>query len=166
MTSDIIYKNNPLQQLKGFCYTVKEGSMSKAAHKTGLSQGAISQQIKSLERDLGFNLFIRIGNKIELTKEGEIFYRHSTSCLEGVESLFRDIPRIMSAENDLITIGSNHVGISYILPKYISSFRDKYDKSKFKVINASRQDCFDSLLNNEVDLVLYQFPSLMLYLKI
>ncbi len=55
------YKNNRFQQLRGFCYTVQNGSMSKAAKKMKLSQGAVSLQIKALERDLGVSLFSRSG---------------------------------------------------------------------------------------------------------
>ena len=53
------YKKNRLQQLRGFCYAAQMGSMLKCANKMGLTQGAITLQIQSLERDLGIKLFER-----------------------------------------------------------------------------------------------------------
>ncbi len=59
MSEQFNYKNNRFQQLKGFCNTIKTGSVSQAAKSMSLSQAAISLQIKSLERDLKLPLFER-----------------------------------------------------------------------------------------------------------
>ncbi|MBL6664233.1 MAG: LysR family transcriptional regulator [Rickettsiales bacterium] len=154
-SKDFVYKNNPLQQIKGFCYTVQENSMTKAAHKIGITQSAVSHQIKSLERDLGIELFIREKNKIFLTEEGIIFYKHAISCLSGIESLFVDIKKNLRNQQNQISIASNHAVISYVLPKYLKKFREDEKLIKFKIRNLSKQDCFNKILNNEVDIVIY-----------
>jgi hypothetical protein len=64
------YKQNRLQQLRGFCYAAKAGSISKAAERLLLSQPSVSLQIQALEREFKTTLFERRGPKINLKPRG------------------------------------------------------------------------------------------------
>ena len=66
-----------LKQLKYFQSVVRLGSFSAAAEKNFISQSAISQQVQSLERELGFALLVRKNRSFSLTPAGEYFYRKS-----------------------------------------------------------------------------------------
>ena len=57
-------------------------------------------------------------------------------------------------ENEL-RIGSNHVGISYILPKYIKEFQDRYPETKFYIHNLSKENTDKKLLHNDIDIAIY-----------
>lgn len=150
------YKNNRFQQLRGFCYTVQTGSMSGAAKKMKLSQGAVSLQIQSLERDLGVQLFKRGKNKASLTKEGKMFYVHSVPHIYGADEMFEDfISYLKKEKSKTINIAANNVSICYILPKYIKKFEDKYPEVKFEIRNVTRDEAIKRLLNNEVDMLIY-----------
>ena len=70
----LYYKHNRLQQLRGFCYAVQAGSISKAAERMYLSQPSVSLQIQALERELNVTLFERRGPRIRLTPEGQVLY--------------------------------------------------------------------------------------------
>ncbi|MBQ8997496.1 MAG: LysR family transcriptional regulator, partial [Clostridium sp.] len=59
-----------IEQLKTFCTVIEYGSFSKASEVLFCSQPAISKQIKSLERCLGFSLFDREGKKVNLNSNG------------------------------------------------------------------------------------------------
>ncbi|MFV2068133.1 MAG: LysR family transcriptional regulator, partial [Pirellulales bacterium] len=50
------YKHNRLQQLRGFCYAARAGSISKAADRMALSQPSVSLQIQALEREMKVKL--------------------------------------------------------------------------------------------------------------
>ncbi len=150
------YKNNRFQQLRGFCYTVQTGSMSAAAKKMNLSQGAVSLQIKSLERDLGVHLFSREGNKAVLTKEGKMFYTYSVPHMYGADEMFEDFVAALKREKSkTINIAANSVGISHILPKYIRKFELTHVDVKFEIRNITKADAVSRLMNNEVDMLLY-----------
>ena len=99
MPQQFYYKKNRLQQIRGFCYVVQTGSMLKCARKMGLTQGAITLQIQSLERDLGIKLFDRSGKEIKLTKSGEMFYDHAISSLQKMDSLFESFASINSKKS-------------------------------------------------------------------
>src|SRR5439155_20830720 len=81
------YKQNRFQQLRGFCYAAASGSISKAAKRIGLSQPSVSQQIQSLESEIGVKLFGRKGSKIQLTHDGELLFEMAMSLVEQLEHL-------------------------------------------------------------------------------
>lgn len=152
----IYYKNNLFQQLKGFCYTVQTGSMSKAAKKMKLSQGAVSLQIQSLEMQLGISLFNRDKNKAILTKEGKMFYIHSAPHIHAADELLNDFRKIIKQEKSkTINIAANHVSICHILPKYIKKFETLYPAIKFEIRNIVREEALKRLINDEVDMLIY-----------
>jgi DNA-binding transcriptional LysR family regulator len=152
----IYYKNNLFQQLKGFCYTVQSGSMSGAAKKMHLSQGAVSLQIQSLERKLGVQLFDRDKNKVALTKEGKMFYAHSAPHIHGVEGLLEDfVKKVKQEKSQTIKIAANNVSICHILPKYIKKFETKNSQAKFEIKNIGRDEAIKRLQDDEVDMLIY-----------
>lgn len=121
-----------------------------------LSQGAISLQIQSLERDLGVQLFIREKNKVSLTKEGQMFYAHSAPYFYCAEGLFEDFITILKKdESNTVSIAANNVSICYILPKYIKKFEEKYPSVNFEIKNLVKEDALKRLMNDEVDMLFY-----------
>lgn len=150
------YKRNRFQQLRGFCYTVQTGSMSKAGEKIGLSQSAITLQIQSLERDLGISLFKRKNTKLELTEDGRELYDYCISYIHETDSLFENFSKFLGEkQSNIVKIASNHVGISYILPKYIKNFKDSHPSTKLKISNLTQDECISRLLNDEIDMFIY-----------
>ncbi|NBV06885.1 MAG: LysR family transcriptional regulator [Proteobacteria bacterium] len=150
------YKNNRFQQLRGFCYTVQSGSMSAAAKKMGLTQGAVSLQIQSLERDLEVQLFKRDKNKASLTREGRMFYAHSVPHIYGTDEMFEDfISNLKNEKSKTIRIASSNVCICHILPKYIKNFEKKFPETKFEIKNFTKDQAIKDLLSKKVDMLLY-----------
>lgn len=155
-SKQIYYKKNRLQQLRGFCYTVQTGSMSKAAQKMNLSQSTITLQIQSLERDLKMKLFARNNTKITTTKEGKMLYSYCISYIQQMDSLFENFTKYIKDENpQIIDIASNHAGISYILPNYIRQFKNLHSSVKFKIRNLSKDNCIKRLLDDDINMFIY-----------
>ena len=68
-------------------YTALLGQPTKAAETIGISQSAVSMQIKSLEYDLNNQLFNRHKKKLTLTKEGTNLYEIITPHLQAIENV-------------------------------------------------------------------------------
>ena len=83
-----------LRQIKYFCTIVEEGSFTEAAEKCFISQSAISQQIQSLEKELGVKLIKRENRRFSLTHAGEYMYRHGTALLLEAERICKEVKRI------------------------------------------------------------------------
>ena len=76
-----------IKSLESFITIVQEGSFSKAAKVLYVSQSALSQQIQSLEKEIGFSLFIRNKSKANiLSKSGEEFFNYVQNALSILDS--------------------------------------------------------------------------------
>ena len=96
---DVYYKNHikkevtalTLLHLRYFCMAAKYQNISKAANDLMVSQPSLSKTIRTLENELGTQLFIRDGHKLKLTTDGRFLYdnvRHSLTILDNaVETL-------------------------------------------------------------------------------
>ena len=84
-----------LKQIKYFQLVVKHNSFTAAANEGFISQSAISQHIKTLERELGVSLFNRTKRSIELTPAGEYFYKKSLILLEDYEAICEEMQNIV-----------------------------------------------------------------------
>ena len=80
------YQHNRLQQLRGFYYAARAGSISRAAEQMSLSQPSVSLQIQALESEFGTQLFERRGPGIRLTRDGETLLELAPSARENVFS--------------------------------------------------------------------------------
>lgn len=149
------YKKNCLQQLKGFCYTVQTGSISKSAKKMGLNQSTVTLQIQSLERDLKTKLFDRDKKKIKLNKDGEIFYEMISYHLNGIDSSYEEFLRRKNIQTLQINIAAHHVAISHLLPTYIKKFQEQNVGAGIVIKNITANDAIKQLQEDEVDLILY-----------
>src|SRR6478672_41096 len=81
------YKQNRLQQLRGFCYAAQAQSISKAAERLFLSQPSVSLQVQALEREFKTTLFERRGPKISLTPDGKTLYELASPLVAEIDSL-------------------------------------------------------------------------------
>lgn len=114
-----------IEQLKTFCTVIEYGSFLKASEVLFCSQPAISKQIKSLERNLGFNLFNRDGKKVNLNSNGEIVYLYAKKILNELSEMNQKLIESNNYLPPVISFGAtNFIGIHIITPN-VSRF--KYD---------------------------------------
>lgn len=88
-----------LKQIRYFLAVVDNESFTKAAEQCGVSQSAISQQVKALEDDLGVRLLNRHNRTFSLTKAGDYFYKHAAGITSEVQKLEQDTVRIGKEES-------------------------------------------------------------------
>lgn len=79
----------PTQFLKGFEAAARLESFSRAAEEVGLTQSAISHQMRLLEGQIGQPLFLRIGREVRLTDAGRDYHRTVRRCLDLMEEGYR-----------------------------------------------------------------------------
>jgi DNA-binding transcriptional LysR family regulator len=117
------YKQNRLQQLRGFCAVVETGNISKAAGRLSLTQPTVSLQVQSLERDLRTTLFERRGPRIELTFEGQLLYELASPLVKGLTALDEDFEaRRNNVEQGRLAIAAGESTIQYGCPGRYSNF--------------------------------------------
>lgn len=75
-----------LEYFKVFYYTAKTGSVTKAASELMISQPAVSQSLRALEKNLGVTLLERASRGMKLTGEGQLLYSYVKSGYEQIEA--------------------------------------------------------------------------------
>ena len=144
---------------KVFYYVAKTLSFSEASKKLFISQSAVSQSIKALEKKLDQTLFIRSTKRVKLTPEGEILFKHIEPA---VNLIIRGENQIMDA-NDLnggqLRIGATDTICRYHLVPYLKEFHEHFPNVHIKVTNATSSRCVDLLENEVVDLIVTNYPN-------
>lgn len=152
---NLLYKNNRIQQLRGFCYTMQFGSLSAAAKHMGLTHSTISLQIKSLEKDLSVNLFYRNGPKILPNEDAEKLYPLAIDYITGIDNLPDKFRKIKDKTKETtLRIAANNASLNFILPKLLKKFHDKNPDVFLHIIHTEQEKGLKKLLNNEIDLLL------------
>jgi len=143
-------------KLGTFLTVVKERSFSKASKKLGISQPAVTQQIKWLEEYLDSKIVKRKKNGITLTKPGEELYRVALrldKCVSGVE---KEIIRIMNKELTFIIGASFTIG-NYILPLCLNDIKAAIENDVLIQVDLT-QSILEQLLDKKIDLAIIESP--------
>lgn len=144
---------------KVFYHVATSLSFSEASKKLFISQSAVSQSIKTLEKKLGQTLFIRSTKKVQLTSAGALLLKH-------VEPAMNLIARGESQllDSGTLGLGQLHIGASdticrYLLVPYLKKFHELFPNVPIKVTNATSIKCVELLDQRKVDLIVTNFPN-------
>ncbi len=140
-----------------FLTVVRERSFSKASAKMGISQPAVTQQIKFIEDYMQTKLLDRKKNGIMLTKEGEELYRIAQRLEKCIQNTEKEVVKIINKELNFIISASYTIG-SYILPNYVSHIKESIANEVFINIKKSGE-AIEDLLNERADIALIESPN-------
>ncbi len=143
-------------KLGTFLTVVKERSFSKASKKLGISQPAVTQQIKWLEEYLDTKIVERKKNGITLTKEGEELYRVALRLDKCVVSVEKEIIRIMNKELTFVIGASFTVG-NFVLPTCINDIKVAIDNDVLIQVDLTGK-VLEQLLDKKIDLAIIESP--------
>ena len=140
-----------IRKLEIFYRTAKCLNMSQVAKDMYISQPSISQCISEIESEVDAKLFDRIGKKLYLTHEGQIFYEYTRRILNIYEEGINVIRSSKSNKGKLVIGASTTIG-TYIMPYIIHKFNDKEKDIEISMIIDNKQNIEELILNNKVDI--------------
>jgi DNA-binding transcriptional LysR family regulator len=143
-------------KLETFLVVVKEKSFSKASAKLGISQPAVTQQIKFIEEYLDSRVVERKKNGIKLTKEGEDFYKIVLRLAKSIQNAEKDILKIINKEFTFKVGASFSIG-HYIIPRHIEEIKEQIKNDVYITIDKS-QRVIDMLVDKNIDIALTEAP--------
>ena len=148
-------KRDRLRQLRAYCETLRRGSISRAAEHLGLTQPAVSLNVRDLEHELGEVLLVRTTSGVEPTPAGERLYALAEPLVRDADSLLTDFARHLDlAPPDGVRIASSAASAAFVLPAYLKRFRDAHPDIAVRLDTATVREGVKRLLDDEVDLVL------------
>ena len=143
-------------KIETFLTVVKEKSFSKASRKLGISQPAVTQQMKLLEDYLDTKIVDRKKNGIRLTKEGEEFHKIVTKLEKSILHAEKDVIKIINKEFVFI-MGASFVIGNYILPDFLTQIEENIDNEVMIKVNDS-DTITTQILDKKIDLALLESP--------
>ena len=141
-----------LKQMKYFITVVDLHSFTEAAEQCFISQSAISQQIKALEKELGVRLFERSKRQFSLTAAGEYFYRHGKVLLDEIEDFKEETIRRGEDQELNLTIGYPKNFSTNELLETIVEFKRIYPEVNISVVSGTHEELFELLVDHRIDM--------------
>lgn len=149
-----------LRQLTALCEVVDRGlRISHAAQATFRAQSSVTRQIQLLERELGFELFVRSRNKLlRLTPQGDEILHIARGMLRDAENMRRIGRNIAENVEGTFTIATTHTHARYVLPRVIRDFIGKYPQVKLSLRQGNPLQCSELVASGRADLAICTDP--------
>ncbi|MGA7593567.1 MAG: HTH-type transcriptional regulator CysB [Gallionella sp.] len=143
-----------LQQLRFLNEIVRQGlKISDAADALYTSQPGVSKQIKSLEDELGIEIFVRNGKRIvAITEPGKAVLEIAQRMLHDAENLKQVAEEFRSQDSGSLTIATTHTQARYALPDTIKQFTRRYPGVKLGLHQGSPTQIAEQVLGGEADI--------------
>jgi DNA-binding transcriptional LysR family regulator len=141
------------RQLAAFCAVVERKSFSQAAERLGVTQPAVSLQIRSLEQRLGRQLLDRSGRRVEPTEAGLRLYASAQRLLALEESLLEEL----AEDEEGPLIGTIELGASTgpggtVVPLLLCEFQEQHPELRVRLIVSDTQTVVDRVAERELEL--------------
>lgn len=147
-----------LEYFKVFYYTAKLGSVTGAAGELSLSQPAVSQSLKALERSLGVALFQRASKGVKLTGEGQLLYSYVEKGYEEIERGVEKVRQMRNLELGQVHIGASDMTLRFYLLPFLEAFHERYPGIKVIVANAPTPETLKLLRAGKIDFGVVSTP--------
>ncbi len=147
------------KQLRIFRTIVEVGSFTGAGEHLGISQPAISQQIRALEEELGVQLLVRVGKTTRPTPAGEILLHGARHVLDKLDETERMLVEHGRGRAGLVRIGTPEPPCNYLLPAVLADMKRRFPKIDARVTSGHTAVTLARLLGGELDVALIPLPA-------
>jgi DNA-binding transcriptional LysR family regulator len=144
--------------LRYFTAVARHSSIREAADDLHIAQSALSRQIHKLEEELGVPLLQRHARGIALTSAGEIFLRYARSSLRQVEKVRSELDALKGLRRGTITIHAIESLVPHLLPRAVTSFRERHPGVVFEITIQGSDHVIDALREGRTDIGLAFYP--------
>lgn len=147
-----------LDYYRVFYETARFQSFSASAEHLYISQSAISQSIRQLEKDLGVQLFVRTRKGVSLTHEGQILFSKVESAINAIEQGESQLEKLRHLEAGEITIAAGDTITSYFLLDYLEKFHTLYPDIRIEMANSYSSQMISMVKEGKADLAFVNMP--------
>lgn len=134
------------------------GNITRAADKLFISQPALSQAIKRVEQEIGIQIFRRSGGRLRLTDEGKLFVSAGIRINKELRDMENGIQDILLLNGGTLALGIPHHLGAYIVPKALAIFKNRHEKVKILLREASPNTLEGMLKDGSIDFAIMPLP--------
>ncbi|MDO5349746.1 MAG: LysR family transcriptional regulator [Lachnospiraceae bacterium] len=124
------------RELEYIIMIAREGSLSQAARRLGVSQPTLSTFLSNLERQLGIDLFLREKKHMILTPAGKIYLDAARKILQVKDQTYQSIHRLTQEATETITIGATPLRGSIMVAQIFPQFSKRFPNVKLEIKEA------------------------------
>lgn len=148
-----------LRQMEMFSAIVETGRFTGAAERLYVAQPSVSQQINSLEDELGAKLFLRLRNrKLIVTEAGRIFKIHADAVLRECQVACMEISSLTQSPTGTVRIGLGGHQLTSMLPPALVAFHNRFPRVCVDIVNGTTPQLLQMLKLGQLDLGVVNFP--------
>lgn len=148
-----------LDQLRSFGLVIETGSFSAAADRLGISQPAVSLQVRQLERRLAVRLIERVGKRAKPTPAGMELLRHAQHIETAVENAVDALADHASGVTGRVRLGTGATACLHFLPAVLRTLREQFPALSVVVSTGNTEDQARKVEENSLDLALVTLPA-------
>jgi DNA-binding transcriptional LysR family regulator len=139
------------RQLRYALSVYKERSFTGAAKRLNISQSAVSEQVKLLEEEIGFELFLRTSRGIEATDRGRTFLYESERVMGDLLSLSDTARRLRGSLGDTLTVGMGSGMAQIFIPRMFADIKNDLPGVRLDILTAPTKNIFNELHEERLD---------------
>ncbi|QOV18366.1 LysR family transcriptional regulator [Blautia liquoris] len=143
-----------LRQLEYFVSVAETLSFTRTAEKFYISQTAVTQQIKTLENNIGVKLLRRTKRHVELTPAGNVFLSEAKAILNRTQDAIKKAQKAATGFTGNLNLGIVEGYDNPDLPEILRSFKSGYPNVSLSIVEADTSTLYTRLLDNTLDVVL------------
>ncbi|MFM9082160.1 MAG: LysR family transcriptional regulator [Opitutaceae bacterium] len=147
-----------IENFKIFADLVETKSFSKSAKLNGITQSAVSQQARAMERHFKTLLIDRSQKQVQLTREGQRVYESANEILHTYEKLLSELQEMKKVISGTIRISTVYSIGLHELPPFIKKFLHDYPSVNVRIEYRRSNLVYEDILHNSVDFGLVAFP--------
>jgi DNA-binding transcriptional LysR family regulator len=147
-----------LQQLRYFLSTCRHGSFTAAAEALFIAQPSVAEQVRRLEQEVGVQLFVRTGRKLQLTEAGRTLRVHAervTAAMDAAETAIQGARDLRGGSASLGTFG---VAQRYLVSELVTNFVSRYPEATVRVVGQHSSEVIEQVRNGELEAGLVTLP--------
>jgi len=151
--------NLTLRQLQTFREVMRSGSISEASRTLLRTQPAVSTMIANIEKELGFNLFVREHGRLTPTAEAYYFLEEAEEVLDRLDRTVRTMSEFGTLDRGSLRIACHPASSGFFLPKVLAEFLKGRPNVKADLMMRTSQVVEDLIASQEYDIGLAETPS-------
>lgn len=147
-----------LHQLYYFVAVAETGGFSRAAERCSVTQPSLSQQIMKLEREIGHQLFDRLGRTVVLTEAGRVLLPRARSILAEVQQVEQRLSLEIDEGHGHLAVGFIPTIAPFLLPTVIKRFAERYPHAELSVHEDLTDALVERLVEGRLDVGIMSMP--------
>ncbi len=139
------------RQLQAFLLVVRTGTLAAAAEHMGLTQSGVSRLVTELSRNVGFELFTRVGRGVTPTTQGMAFFRIAEGVYDSAESLQRAAAEIRAGIEERVRLACLPTIGAAVMPAVLESFHRDYPNAFVDIYDQHAKETVEAFHERKLD---------------